>query len=395
MAFRSHKLVSLFAFFAALLAPAAASAQGLSLEAPSLSLPIIIGFGLLDSINPCVIGVLLLMLTLLLKTGQKQAILKNGAAYVAGVYLTYLIGGLTLLGLFNAVRGVVVIGQIFYFVIGGFVMLAGILEVKDYFWYGRWFALAIPKRFISTIESKVTGVHASLAAAFSFGALVTLVELPCTGAPYLAVLTLMSQSGYKYLTSLPLLLLYNLVFVLPLLFIIYLAYSGTNLKRIENWRKEKRGLMRLVIGLALLAVAIWIITTVADYLLFPLVWGVGITIGLMTVIKYFEVQKPFAHIRYKTKPQETPIKQVEKRNGQIAAFDEDLLVKSIAKAMYDANSHDSRLAEEIGHKVITQLEKRFGGQPVPSTEIRRTIAMELIGRELFRIHNAYFRDRFH
>lgn len=375
--------------------PYATSAQGLSLEAPRLSLPIIIGFGLLDSINPCVIGVLLLMLTVLLKTGQKLAILKNGTAYVAGVYLTYLVGGLTLLGLFNAIRGVLLIGQVFYFVIGAFVLLAGVLEIKDYFWYGRWFALAIPKRFISTIESKVTGIHASLVAAFSFGALVTLVELPCTGAPYLAVLTLMSQSGYKYLTSLPLLLLYNLVFVLPLMFIIYLAYSGTNLKRIEGWRKEKRGLMRLFIGLALLAVAIWIITTVADYLLFPLIWGIGILIGLMALVKYFEVHKPFAHIRHETKSHEIPIKQVEKRNGQITAFDEDQLIQSIAKAMYDAGTHDGRLAEEVGHKVIAQLEKNFSGKTVPSTEIRRAIAMELIDRELFEIHNTYFRHRFH
>jgi len=381
-------------FLAIFVFPYFVHAQGLSLEAPKLSLPIIIGFGLLDSINPCVIGVLLLMLTMLLKTGQKQAVLRNGAAYVAGVYVTYLVGGLTLLGLFNAMRSIVVIGQVFYFVIGAFVLLAGLLEIKDYFWYGRWFALAIPRRFISTIEAKVTGVHASLVAAFSFGALVTLVELPCTGAPYLAVLTLMSQSGYQYLASLPLLLFYNLVFVLPLIVIIYLAYRGVNLKRMEGWRKEKRGLMRLFIGLALSAVAIWIVTTVADYLLFPLVWGVGTVIGLMSIIKYLSTRRPDLHADFQKKF-DISFKQVEKRSGKIVPFDQNLLLQSLTLAMRDAAAVDDQLALTIVQTAVNNLKKSGDGKIVPTAQIRRAIAMELLNRELFEIHNAYFRHRFH
>ena len=35
------------------------------------------------------------------------------------------------------------------------------------------------------------------------------------------------------------------------------------------------------------------------------------------------------------------------------------------------------------------------GKIVPTAQIRRAIAMELLNRELFEIHNAYFRHRFH
>ncbi len=258
----------------------------LSLQAPSLSLPIIVGFGLLDSINPCVIGVLLVMLTVLLKTGDRRKVLINGLAYTIGVYLTYLVGGLTLLSVFNAVRSVVLIGQVLYFVIGAFIILAGLLEIKDFFWYGRWFSLAIPKRLVSYLESKVETTHTSLYAALFFGFIVTLIELPCTGAPYLAILTLMSQSSLNFLTGLPLLLLYNLVFVLPLLAIIWMVYYGFAIKRLEAWKQEHRGTMRLVIGLALSAVGIWIITTVADYLLWPLIIGHLALILIMAAAKY-------------------------------------------------------------------------------------------------------------
>lgn len=252
---------------------------------PSLSIPIIIGLGIIDSINPCVIGVLILLLTMLLKSGNKKAILINGITYTIGVYVTYLVGGLTLLELFNSVRDVVFISQLFYFVIGSFVMLAGFLEVKDFFWYGKWFSLAIPKQLVKTVEKQAKGAHISLIATFSAGAILTLVELPCTGAPYLAVLTLMSQSGYGFVTALPLLLLYNLVFVLPLLALTYLAYTGMGVKKMEAWRKENRGLMRLGIGLALLLIGIWILATVADYLLLPLVVGTLFILLLMFVLQ--------------------------------------------------------------------------------------------------------------
>ncbi len=252
---------------------------------PELSIPIIIGLGLIDSINPCVIGVLILLLTMLLKSGNKKAILINGLTYTLGVYLTYLIGGLTLLSLFNSVRDIVVISQLFYFVIGAFVMIAGFLEVKDYFWYGRWFSLAIPQQLVKLVEKQAKGAHVSLAATFMAGAILTLVELPCTGAPYLAVLTLMSQSGYGYVTGLPLLLLYNLVFVLPLLALIYLAYTGMGLKMMESWRKEHRGVMRLGIGIALLLIGIWILSTVAGNLLISLMVGTIIVILLMAFLQ--------------------------------------------------------------------------------------------------------------
>ncbi|MBI5266004.1 MAG: GAP family protein [candidate division Zixibacteria bacterium] len=253
---------------------------------PGLSLPIIVGLALVDSINPCVIGVLLVMLTVLLKTGDRRKILANGISYTVGVYVTYLIGGLTLLTLFNAVRSVIFISQILYFVIGTFVIIAGLLEVKDYFWYGRWFSLSIPKRFVAYVEGGVEKTHTSLYAAAFFGAIVTLIELPCTGAPYLAILALMSQGGMNFISGLPLLLLYNLVFVVPLLAIIAMVYYGFGIKMFEGWKQEHRGLMRLCIGLALLAVGIWIITSVAEYLLWPLIIGVAAVIVVAAFLKY-------------------------------------------------------------------------------------------------------------
>jgi len=91
----------------------------------------------------------------------------------------------------------------------------------------------------------------------ALGVLVVMVELPCTGAPYLAILGLLAQGAYA--AALPLLLYYNLVFVSPLFVIIGIAYFGTSSDRLEAWRKEHRGLMRLCIGLFLLALGFYMI----------------------------------------------------------------------------------------------------------------------------------------
>jgi len=255
--------------------------QTTSAFAPELTLPIIVGFALIDSINPCVIGVLLLLITVLLKAKKKRAVLVNGSVYTLGVYATYLIGGITLLSVFNAVREIQLLSQMFYVVIGTFVLFAAFLEIKDYFWYGRWFSLGIPKRFVKTVENNARGTHASLVSAFLFGSLVTLIELPCTGAPYLAIITMMSQSGVQFFNALVLLLLYNLIFVLPLIVIIYLAYKGIGYKKMEFWRREHRGKMRLAVGLMLLGISIWIITTILDWILPYLIAGGILVIAIM------------------------------------------------------------------------------------------------------------------
>lgn len=273
-------------FFAVLTLAVAPLANALEISAPSLSLPIIIGLALVDAVNPCVIGVLILLLTLLLKSGDRQRVLSNGLAYTAGVYFTYLLGGLTLLSVFTAVRQIVVLSKYLYVAIGAFIILAGFLEVKDFFWYGRWFSLSIPRALVKTVEEEAANARKSRLAAFTAGSVLTLIELPCTGAPYLAVLTLMSQSGFGFLTALPLLLLYNLVFVLPLLAIIYLAYSGLAMKQLESWRKENRGLMRLAVGVALLAIGVWTISAVWENALAPLAVLAFGGILLMAVVKH-------------------------------------------------------------------------------------------------------------
>lgn len=289
--------------------------------------------------------------------------------------------------MFNAVREIQLLSQVFYIVIGLFILAAAFLEIKDYFWYGRFFSLAIPKRFVRTIEESASRTHANIASAVLFGVIVTLIELPCTGAPYLAIITMMSQSGVQFASALLLLLLYNLVFVLPLIVIIYLAYKGVAYKKIESWRREHKGRMRLAVGLMLLGISIWIITTVADVMLY-LIAGSIIIIAAMVLTKKIE----HARSRFAGKT-ELKIKYVVKRSGRREKFSAGKLFISVQKAFRNAYVHDNRKLESVMQDVLRQLSRRKK-RDIRSDEIKDITEYVLLRKKLNKVAKHYIIYRY-
>jgi len=227
-----------------------------------LTLGIIISAALIDSINPCVFGVLIFLIAFMMKAFKSPGkMLLGGFLYTIVVYATYLLIGFGILK-FALSTG---ISSTFYWVAALIAIIAGLLEIKDYFWYGQGFTLQMIPGGAARIKaytnwiSNMEGRHPALLflTTAALGVFVVLVELPCTGAPYLAILGLLSKGEFS--AAVPLMLLYNLIFILPLLLIIGAAYFGTSSEKLEEWRKEHRGLMRLGIGLALLALGFYMI----------------------------------------------------------------------------------------------------------------------------------------
>ncbi|HLD83806.1 MAG TPA: hypothetical protein VI979_03065, partial [archaeon] len=93
------------------------------------------------------------------------------------------------------------------------------------------------------------------------GAFVSAVELPCTGAPYLAIITMLSQ--YFDFTALMMLVLYNIIFVSPLIVILLLVASGKKLYDVKKWKEDNRGAMRLFIGIMLVAMG-WLLILISN-----------------------------------------------------------------------------------------------------------------------------------
>ncbi len=211
-----------------------------------------------DSINPCAIGVLILMMSVVLSSGGSiRRMVALGFVYTGAVFTVYLAAGLGLVYFFARIP--LVLTEYLSIGVALFVVFAGILEIKDYFWYGQGMSLAIPASMAKKIHnftSRTTVWGIAL-----LGAFVSAVELPCTGAPYLAIITILSQ--YFDLTAFLLLVFYNIIFVSPLIVILLLVASGKKIQQIKGWKQENRGFMRLAIGVLLIGLA-WLLILIAN-----------------------------------------------------------------------------------------------------------------------------------
>lgn len=222
----------------------------------AINLPLVVGAALVDGINPCAFGVLIFLLAFLSKTiKNKLLMLTNGLVYIFGVFITYLAAGLILLPILKSLGTASVAA---YYILALLIFAAGLLEIKDYFWYGRWFSLSIFPSDVKRIKTHKSSIAGSKYTAFTLGCIVALIELPCTGAIYIALLAIMSQTNLD-VGNLSFLVIYNIIFVLPLLVILWLFYKGISVKKFENWRNKNKAFMRLITGLVLIGLAIWML----------------------------------------------------------------------------------------------------------------------------------------
>ncbi len=214
-----------------------------------VTMPVVLLAGLVDGINPCAFAVLIFLLTFLIEVSStKKRMIKAGIFYIIAVYITYFLAGLGLLSAIQITGATSIIIK----VAAALAIIAGLINVKDYFWYGKGFSLQIPESKKETIQKWV--YKANIPAALVLGFLVAMFELPCTGGIYLAILAMLSSAAKA--TAIYYLLIYNLMFILPLVVILLAVTFGMKAEHIESWRQSKKNWMKLVMGLVLLALGL-------------------------------------------------------------------------------------------------------------------------------------------
>ena len=230
----------------------------MAVEAGLPALGAVLFTAVIDSINPCAIGVLILLLTTLLANYRnKKRMLSIGLVYIAAIFVTYLLAGLGLIYFLSSIP--LYVSEYIAIAVGTLIIGAGLIEIKDYFWYGRGFSLAISPDRAKQIHDYVQRV--SIPGAMFLGVFVAAVELPCTGAPYLAIILLLSQN-FNF-TAFLMLILYNIIFVMPLIIILVMVYFGAKIQHIKMWKHRNRGYMRLLTGVVLILLG-WLLMLIAN-----------------------------------------------------------------------------------------------------------------------------------
>lgn len=215
-------------------------------------LPLVITASIVDSINPCAFSVLLLTIAFLFSLGKlRSKILAVGGVYIAGVFIIYILIGLGILRalyILNTPHFMARIGATLI-IIGGAINVLG--EIFPSF----PIKLAIPQAAHYKMAKLIE--KASVPTAFVLGIAVGMFEFPCTGGPYLLVLGLLHDSQ-TYMRGLGYLILYNLIFVLPLAVILLIASDELLLGKAQEWRSKNTKKMRLYGGLIMILLGILI-----------------------------------------------------------------------------------------------------------------------------------------
>ena len=216
---------------------------------------------LADSVNPCAISVLtMVLMTILIQAPEKRKrVLFAGLAFVSSVYIGYLFYGTILIQFFKTFAEFLRINsKIFYNGLGILAMIIGSLNIKDFFMYKKGGIATEMPLFMRPKVKKTIEKMTSPSGAFIIGFIVTLFLLPCTIGPYIVASGLLSELGF--FGALPWLLYYNLIFVIPMLAITFLVYLGfTRIEDVSGWKERNIRKLHLVAGSLLFLVGLALI----------------------------------------------------------------------------------------------------------------------------------------
>jgi cytochrome c biogenesis protein CcdA/thiol-disulfide isomerase/thioredoxin len=213
-------------------------------------IPIIVIAGLGDGINPCAFVILIFVMVFLQSiSGSRKRILKITVTYIFALFITNTLLGVlyffvTLkIGFPNFIKYAVIIVSV----------VAGIINIKDFFWYGKGISLGVPKKTKKYLQQLIS--MASVPASLILGVSVAILEAPCSVPIYLAVIEVLKGEGARLLSVIPYILLYNLMFIVPLVVLSTLVSFGYRAHILEKKSLEAKRYMKLGIGIILLVLA--------------------------------------------------------------------------------------------------------------------------------------------
>jgi len=227
-------------------------------EREELTLAKILSLAAVDAVNPCAIAVLTLMLIAILTYNpkNKRNVLLAGLAFVVSVFVMYIIYGLVIIKFFQLVQTLTSIRLLLYKILGAAAIILGILNMRDFFSYSPGSVGTEMPMFMRPKVKKIIGHVTSPRGAFLVGAFVTIFLLPCTIGPYVIAGGILS--ALELIKALPPLLLYNLIFVIPMVIITLIVYAGiAKVEDVSGWKDRNIRYLHLIAGIimALLGIA--------------------------------------------------------------------------------------------------------------------------------------------
>jgi cytochrome c biogenesis protein CcdA len=227
------------------------------LQQSNYTLPLIGFAGLIDGINPCAIGMLILLLGYLMVFVKKPELMKKiGIVYITTIFFTYLIIGL----IFTQTVGYLInlpyyhqVSTIIKDVILVAIVIAGLINIKDYFWYQKGVSLGVGKKQVPLLLKYIKQI--TVGGTIILGVLVTIFEMPCSLPLYIGTITILS--GFFSLVKIfAYLILYNIMFIVPITIVFIILLMTNKVFEAKDLQERSNRYLKLMTGLSQILIAI-------------------------------------------------------------------------------------------------------------------------------------------
>ncbi len=216
-------------------------------------LPLVLSGGFIDGVNPCAFSVLIFFIIFLFTMKRKRGpVIAAGLVFISAIYLSYLFIGLGIMQAFRLFENTHSIALIS----SGLLILMGLINIKDFFWYGK--GISLSPNWIGTAFFKKNLTSLTILSTLIAGFIVGLCTFPCTGGIYVAILGILSTQT-TFTEGLIYLILYNAAFVMPLVLILTFLTNRRTLGVLTRWENTNKRIIKLIMGILLILIGVLLI----------------------------------------------------------------------------------------------------------------------------------------
>lgn len=263
------------------------------IDVSDLSLPVLtIILGAMDSINPCSFFILLFLLSILLYTRSRKRMILIGSIFIFFSGFVYFIIMVLLLQAFNLTGE-----QVLVTILAGIIaIIFGVLNIKDFFFFKKGPSASIPDSKKSKLYGqmrkivKITSIPSLIAATVILAISANTVELLCSLNLPVIYTAVLASSNIGMSESYLYLILYNLIYVLPLLIITAIVVITLGRKKLNEFQgrmlKLFSGILIFSLGETLL-INPGMLADISIVILIP-IFTLVVTLIIYFISKFFE-----------------------------------------------------------------------------------------------------------
>jgi len=244
--------------------------------------PILItGVGLVDGVNPCAFTVIVFFMSFLAMRGyRRRELVIIGLSFIFAVFAAYLLIGLGAFSFLYQMQSFWLITKTINYGVGVFSVFLGMASIYDFIKFRNTgetkdLVLQLPAAIKNQIHKVIRRHYGSghdeqglfrsktlmplAASSLIAGFLVSLLEAVCTGQTYLPTITFILKTTPFKMRALGYLLLYNLMFVVPLLAIFVFALFGVTSNQFSQLLKKHLSAVKILMAILFFSLGAFLI----------------------------------------------------------------------------------------------------------------------------------------